>query len=387
MDRQLIAPTTMHIKKQIKLIFSLSALLIFTFSSFTNRIISTPSLSSTDSIDIKIGQMILIGINDIKSISENDSLLSDIQLGKVGGIILFEKNISPTDSKNKLILLISELQKKARIPLFATIDEEGGKVHRLKEKYGFVRMPSAAYLGRINNVDTTLFYNRRLAKELRELGINLNFAPVLDMAINPENKAIVKVERSFSASPEMVSKHALVCIQAHHEFGIKTILKHFPGHGSSTSDSHFGIVDVSRSWNFNELFPYYSILQSGTCDAIMTAHIINQNWDTTLLPATLSKKVIQEMLRGWMGYRGVIFSDDMQMNAISKNYGFETSIEKSINAGVDVLMFGNNVHLDEKPATAKEVHAIIKKLLKEGKIKKERIDEAYYRIMALKNKK
>src|SRR6185312_11483199 len=104
---------------------------------------------------------------------------------------------------------------------------------------------------------------------------NFNYAPSLDLAINPENTVIVKRERSFSADPEVVSRQALLCIQAHHENNVKTILKHFPGHGSSTGDSHVGIVDVSNSWDFKELFPYYTLLKSGNCDAIMTAHIIN----------------------------------------------------------------------------------------------------------------
>lgn len=344
------------------------------------------SYQNPDSLDIKIGQMIMVGIGDRTEVKESDSLLLEIKQNKIGGIILFEKNISKTNSKNNLKNLISTLKKNSSIPLLVSIDEEGGKVHRLKEKYGFVGMPSAAYLGKIDNQDSTLFYNRRLAKELNELGINFNYAPTLDLAVNPENTVIVKKERSFSTQPEIVSKHALLCIQAHHENDVKTILKHFPGHGSSTGDSHTGIVDVTNSWDFKELFPYYNVLKSENCDAIMTAHIINKNWDTSYLPATLSDKVINGMLRGLLGYRGVIFSDDMQMHAISKNYGFDKSIEMAINAGVDVIMFGNNVSPKDKPVTANEMHQKIKQLVLGGNISKAKIDEAYKRIMELKNK-
>jgi beta-N-acetylhexosaminidase len=347
--------------------------------SFTN----TPA---TDSLDLKIGQMIMMGINDRTELSDADTLLLELKGDKLGGVVLFEKNISKTDSRNNLRKLTAKLQTNSKIPLLITIDEEGGKVHRLKEKYGFVAMPSAAYLGKLNNTDSTLFYNRRLAAELADLGINFNYAPSIDLAINAENTVIVKRERSFSANHETVSKHAILCIRAHHEKGVKTILKHFPGHGSSTGDSHLGIVDVSDTWDFKELFPYYTVLQSGTCDAIMTAHIINRNWDTSYLPATLSSKVITGMLRGLLGYKGVIFSDDMQMFAISKNYGFDNALQLSINAGVDVIMFGNNVSPKDKPVTASEVHAAIKKLVLEGKISRERINESYIRIMKLKNK-
>lgn len=345
-----------------------------------------PAAAAADSLDIKIGQMIMVGIGTKSALAENDTLLSEISSGLTGGIILFEKNISKSDSKNALKKLIASMQAKAGITLFMAIDEEGGKVHRLKEKYGFIGMPSAAYLGKLDNVDSTLAYNRNLAKELTELGFNYNFAPVLDLATNPNNTIIAKKERSFSADPAVVTKHALCCIQAHHENKVKTILKHFPGHGSSTGDTHKGIVDVESTWQFSELIPYYSILQSGKCDAIMTAHLVNARWDSTQLPATLSRPVITGMLRGLLNYKGVIFSDDMQMHAISKNYGFEKAIGLAINAGVDVLIFGNNVDPGEKPVTATQVHAIIKKLVTEKIISEKRIDESYRRIIQLKNK-
>jgi beta-N-acetylhexosaminidase len=340
--------------------------------------------SNPDSLDIKIGQMIMIGINDRTQVAGNDPILDEIKTGKLGGIILFEKNISKTDSKNQLKTMIATLKSGSPIPLLVSIDEEGGKVHRLKEKYGFVGMPSATYLGKLDNADSTLFYNRQLAAELSELGINFNYAPSLDLAINPENNVIVKRERSFSADPEVVARQALLCIQAHHENGVKTILKHFPGHGSSTGDSHVGIVDVSNTWDFKELFPYYTVLKSGSCDAIMTAHIINRNWDTSYLPATLSARAVNGMLRGLLGFKGVVFSDDMQMHAISKNYGFERSVELAVNAGVDIIMFGNNVDPKDKPITATEVHNTLKKLVSQGRISKARIDEAYARIMKMK---
>ena len=328
----------------------------------------------------------MVGIGDRVSVDASDSLLTDISQNLLGGIILFEKNISQVDSRKLLKGMINTLKERSGIPLLVSIDEEGGKVHRLKPRYGFVGMPSAAYLGKLDNRDSTLYYNRALASELKSLGINFNYAPSVDLAVNPENTVIVKRERSFSDNTETVTKHALLCIKAHHEVGIKTILKHFPGHGSSTGDSHFGIVDVTNTWDFKELLPFYNVMKSGTCDAIMTTHIINRNWDTTYLPATLSARVVTGILRNLMGYNGVVFSDDMQMHAISKNYGFEKSIELAINAGVDILVYGNNVSKKDRPVTAREVHSEIKKLVRLGKISPDRINEAYRRIITLKNK-
>lgn len=338
------------------------------------------------SLDEKIGQMIMIGINDRKSIAETDSLLLEIKAGKIGGIILFEKNIAATNSAETLKKLIKDLQEDAPTRMFISIDEEGGKVHRLKEKYGFVPMPSAAYLGSLNNLDSTTYYTNNLAKELRELGINLNYAPCLDLATNPNNPIIAKVGRSYSADPMVVAQQATASIDAHHDQGIKTIVKHFPGHGSSMSDSHLGIVDVTNQWNIIELLPYKTLIQSGKIDAVMTAHIINEHLDASKLPGTLSKVVVTDILRNMLEFKGVVFSDDMQMYAISKNYGQENAIKLSILAGVDVLVFGNNVNASDR-MKASDIHAIIKKLVLSGEIPESRITEAYIRIMTLKNKK
>lgn len=328
----------------------------------------------------------MIGIDERTALSETDSLTADLQKGKIGGIVLYEKNIAKTNSKDSLKLLISNLQKHVQVPLFITIDEEGGKVHRLKEKYGFVGMPSASYLGKLDNPDSTLYYNRRLASLMAELGINLNYAPDIDIAINPENPVIVKNERSFSANASIVTKHALLCMQAHHENGVKTILKHFPGHGSSASDSHLGIADVTNTWKFIELYPYYDIIQSGQCDAIMTAHIINRHWDTSALPATLSQPVITGMLRNLLRFDGVIFSDDMQMHAISEHYGLQNAIKLAINAGVDVVMFANTIPSKTERVTATQIHAIIRGMVLKGDISEQRINDSYSRIRNLKNK-
>lgn len=343
-------------------------------------------INSEDSLNIKIGQMIMIGLNNRTSLTATDSLRTEIGSYKIGGIILFEKNINKVKPKENLKLLISDLQKASPIPLLMSIDEEGGKVHRLKEKYGFVKMPSQGYLGALANTDSTVFYNRQLAMQLYDLGINLNYAPCLDLALNPSNPIIAKVGRSYSADPEIASIHAMAAIRSQHEYEVKTIIKHFPGHGSSSSDSHLGIVDVTNQWNIIELLPYKNIIRSGEADAIMTAHIINCHLDSACLPGTLSKAVITGMLRNLLDFNGTVFSDDMQMYAISKNYGLENAIKLSINAGVDVLVFGNNVNEADR-IKAGTIHEIIKKMVLSGEIPQYRINESYERIKALKAKK
>ena len=338
-----------------------------------------------DSLDLKIGQMIMIGIDERTSLPSNDPLVAELKSGRVGGVVLFEKNLAKKNTADNLTRLIVALKSASSQPLWVSIDEEGGRVHRLKEKYGFFSVPSAARLGRLNKADTTLHHHRKLAALLSRLGINLNYAPSVDMAVNKANTVIVQSERSFGRSAVTVARHAALCIRAHHEHEVRTVLKHFPGHGSSTGDSHLGLVDVTATWQADELRPYDSLIGAGLCDAVMMAHIINKRWGSDT-PATLSKTVATGMLRQKLRFDGVVFSDDMQMDAISDHYGFENAIQYAINAGVDVLMFANTLPSAYKRVSATQVHRVIKTLVQSGKIPRRRIDESYTRIMELKRR-
>lgn len=336
---------------------------------------------STDSLDIKIGQMILIGMPSAKV---DSAVLREVRLGKVGSVILFEKNIPAKNSYTELKKMTWTYQEAAPIPLFIAIDQEGGKVNRLKEKYGFPRSISAAKLGKYG-IDSVRFYAEITAATLAGLGINVNFAPVVDLASNPTNPIIAGKERAFSADPDSVALFAREIIEQHRKLGIVTSLKHFPGHGSSKDDTHLGIADVTNTWNEKELIPYQALIDSGFIDAIMTAHIVNKNLDEKALPGTLSKKITNDLLRGKLHYNGVVFSDDMQMHAIAKHYPLEEAILLAINAGVDILTFSNNIAGSQERA-ADKVHQIIRKFVEEGKISEQRIDQSFDRIMLLKTK-
>jgi beta-N-acetylhexosaminidase len=339
------------------------------------------SFAQTDSLSIKIGQMILIGFADSKV---DQKVLDEVRNGKVGSLIIFEKNIPKTNSYLGLKKIIWTYQNAAPSPLFITIDQEGGLVNRLKEKYGFPKSISAAYAGRSKSLDTVRFYAEATAATLAGLGINVNFAPVVDVAVNPNNPVIAKAERSYSANEDTVALLAKAFMEAHRKVGVVTVLKHFPGHGSSKDDTHFGIADVTTTWRERELSPYAQLLRSGQVDAIMTAHIVNKNLDARGLPGTLSDSVITHLLRKRLGYSGVVFSDDMQMQAITKHYGLEEAIRLAILAGVDVMTFSNNI-LGSEQRTVDKVHSIIKKYVQDGTISQRRIDESYARIMQLKN--
>jgi len=334
------------------------------------------------SLDIKIGQMIMVGYSGT-NLPTNDPIINEIKSGHVGGVILFEKNIDESNSKVNLRQLIADLQTPASVPLFMAIDQEGGTVNRLKSKYGFPESVTAAYLGEIDNEDSTHFYGRLTATTLANLGFNVNFAPVLDLASNPDNPIIAKFGRAFSADAAIVAKHAGITIEEHNKQKIITVGKHFPGHGSSQADTHLGIADVTETWEKLELYPYEALIKANKLPGVMSAHIVNKNLEPKGLPGTLSRDILQGILREDLNFKGVVFSDDMQMHAITEHYGLEKAIELGINAGLDVIIFSNNIQNSED-RTVGRVHAIIKKMVEDGTIPLSRIDESYSRIMKLK---
>jgi beta-N-acetylhexosaminidase len=179
--------------------------------------------------------------------------------------------------------------------------------------------------------------------------------------------------------------YAKEVVKQHRKFGVVTALKHFPGHGSSKDDTHLGLADVTNTWSERELKPYRALLDSGYVDGVMTSHIVNKNLDRKALPGTLSKLILDSILRKKLGFNGVVFSDDMQMKAIANNYGLDQAIKLAINAGVDIMCFSNNI-LGVENRTVDKVHDIIKNYVTSGEIKKSRIDESFKRIMKLKKR-
>lgn len=338
-------------------------------------------------LDTMLGQMIMVGFRGLE-VKGDHPIVREIDGGRVGGVILFDydealkspvRNISSPDQVHKLV---ASLKVHGALPLIVAVDQEGGRVARLKRKQGFPPMPSARVLGAR---DDSLYTERVAdvtAKMLFDLGINLNLAPVVDLDRNPENPVIGRADRSFSSNAAVVVRQARSFIKAHRERGVRCVLKHFPGHGSSSGDTHNGAVDVTSLWSTEELAPYGALIESGDAEAVMTAHIFNARLDNSF-PATLSKQTITGILRERLGFNGVVISDDLQMRAIRDHYGLDEAVEKAIGAGVDILLFGNNSVYEDYIAS--RVHEIMKKLVGEGKITRQRITESYRRIMKLKD--
>jgi beta-N-acetylhexosaminidase len=351
---------------------------------------SLSSFSQTnDSLSYQAAQMLMIGFRGT-DLSQNEQIVSDISVLGIGGVILFEYDLPSKSrprnitSSQQLQKLCADLQQLSHNKLFIAIDQEGGKVNRLKTSYGFPATVSAQYLGKSDNSDSTRFYAESMTQTLSDCGINLNFTPCIDLNINKECPVIGKVERSFSDNPDKVVKHAGIFVEAHRAHGILTCLKHFPGHGSSKNDSHDGFTDITNTWKNMELQPYKAMISSGMCDAVMSSHIFNAHLDADY-PGTLSHKIITGILRDSLGWDGCIFSDDMNMGAITKNFGFKESIALAINAGVDVLVFSNNSSEGYDPQLAQKALNAILELVNEGVITEQRIEKSYRRIMRLKN--
>jgi beta-N-acetylhexosaminidase len=291
---------------------------------------------------------------------------------------LQERNIRSPEQVRELV---HSLRARAKTPLWVAIDQEGGRVNRLKPKYGFPETLSHAELGAADDPEKTHAHALEIAQTLAGLGINLNLAPVVDVDANPDNPIICGKGRSFSSDPETVAWHAAAFARAHRELGILTCAKHFPGHGSARGDTHLGLVDVTAFWTDAELVPFQRLIHAALCPMIMSAHVFNARLDAQH-PATLSRAVLTGILRERLGFQGVILSDDMEMEAIGARYGLEKAIELAIEAGVDVLCFGNNLKFDA--TIVARASDIMVHLVEQGTVPESRIDESLARIMALK---
>lgn len=346
------------------------------------------SQESDQELRDKIGQMLMVGFRGTEAPADSyiANVIKDL---KPGGIVLFDYDVStksfprnilnPEQTKN----LISNLQSQTAIPLLIAVDAEGGSVNRLKSENGFLDILSAKEMGK--NLETAKKESEKLANELKELGFNMNLAPVVDVDINANNPIIGKLDRSFSSDPNKVITSAEAFIKAHSDKNIITVAKHFPGHGSSTSDSHLAMVDVTDTYQEKELLPYIELQKKGLLDVVMTAHIINRNIDENY-PATLSSNFLQKILRQEIGFKGVIISDDLNMKAIIDNYGFEEAIIKAVNAGCDILLISNNGTSSYDEQLPYKARDIIYDAVKSNKISLETITQSYNRIYSLKNK-
>lgn len=366
-----------------RLLFSIS-ILLFLLSPLSAK----AEHFSDEELLFHIDQMLMVGFRGESVLpgSDIDRILKETS---IGGVILFDYD-TPTkryqrNIANSLQLqeLTRVLQQRARVPLLIAIDEEGGRVSRLKKRYGFQPIPSAAELGR-GSATKTKQQSYTLAAILKRMGINVNFAPVVDVALNPNNRAIVRFDRAFSSDPELVSTHAKAFLEGHLAQSVIPVLKHFPGHGSATPDSHQAIPDVTETFKPLELLPYRKLVTNSTVPAIMVGHLLNRSLDT-IFPASLSRNTIQSLLRRDLSFSGTVFSDDYDMASVRGRYELRTIVRNAVYAGVDVLVFSNN-GASYDPELMFKIREEIKQAVREGFISEEEIIEASRRVEILKRR-
>ncbi len=347
---------------------------------------ATESPSAGPGLREKIGQMLLVGFRGT-TVVEAAAVVADIRDRNLGGVILYDRDLPTGNAVRNIVspaqlkTLVAGLQADAATPLMVAVDEEGGLVARLDQRHGFPATTSAADLGARNDPVFTRQQGAALAKTLLAAGITVNLAPVVDLDVNPTNPIIGALDRSFGADPSVVTAQAEAFIAGHHDIGVLTTLKHFPGHGSSTGDTHLGVVDVTDTWKPVELEPFANVIRDGRADAVLTAHVFNRALDPDH-PATLSQKIITGMLREQLGWDGLVFSDDMQMGAIRQAYGYADAVRLAILAGVDVLTIAQQ-QVYEEGIVGRTIDLIAGQVA-DGSIPQSRIDRSYERIMAFK---
>jgi beta-N-acetylhexosaminidase len=320
----------------------------------------------------QVGQLLLVGLEG-ETIAPGEQLLCE-EYG-FGGFVLFERNCRAAE---QIAALCRNLWASAvAIPPFIAIDHEGGRVHRLPAP--FRHFPTAAVIGRTKSADLAHRAGYAAAEELALVGINLNFAPVLDIHANGENSIIG--DRAFAADPNVVITTAWSWAEGLRQGGIIACGKHFPGHGAADKDSHFDlpiIVKSAQELTTHELVPFAYACRNGI-EALMTAHVLYPALDPQR-PATLSEKIITGLLRHQMGYGGVVFSDDMHMRAISDRYGAGEAAYASLRAGVDMLLFCHDL------CRAAEVCEFLCAQSEKEAALRHRIDESYGRVTELKRR-
>ena len=339
-----------------------------------------PISLETMTLEEKVGQMLFPAFRTTPAgaplLVADEATLNVIRTWKPGGVVLFASNL---DTVPQTAALTSQLQEASRIPLFLGIDEEGGKVSRLSAAPGLgaVSMPPAEVIGKTGEPDFAREAAAATAAQLMTLGINLDFAPVADINTNPKNPVIGN--RAYGTKPKETAAMVTAALGGYLEGGIIPVIKHFPGHGDTETDSHLGLAVVPhdrKRLDSVELVPFLAAMKAGA-PVIMTAHVNTPGISDKNLPATLNPDILTGLLRKELGFKGVIVTDAMEMGAITKLYGADESIVMAVEAGADMLLV---------PVSLEGACKAILNAVRTGRIPEKRLDESVSRILALKAK-
>jgi beta-N-acetylhexosaminidase len=335
----------------------------------------------------EIGQMILVGFDGTSPDEDWPKLIrKQIADGEIGGVLYLPRNVESEPQVEALNR--SFLDAGAAVPPFIAVDQEGGRIERLRRRIGFPETPSAYDTGQLNRPAWAYKLYRSVACALRQLKFNTNFGPVVDLRVQPKNPIIAKLGRSYSDDPGIVSEFATAFVEAHRECGVATALKHFPGHGSSMVDSHRALPDISRSWSPVELAPFRTLIDRKLADMVMVGHLVLDRSDlgtTGQVPATLSSAIVTGLLRGRLGYDGVIISDDLDMRAISARLDRVDAALAMFRAGIDVVIV-SNLH-SQDPQVPEAIIDATAEAAEGDEDLRAHIGAAYGRILRLKKER
>jgi beta-N-acetylhexosaminidase len=347
---------------------------------------SRPGVVSADAaLRHKIASLLVVGFRG-EHLTSSDWIMRAIREQGLGGVILFDRDQITNARRNisspaQVTSLIRTLRAASPGRLIVSIDQEGGQISRLNPGDGFPATRSEAQIGALNSAAATQAWAQGIARTLKSIGVTLNFAPVCDMNVNPSNPAIGQLGRSFSANPNVVAADAGIEVKAHRAAGVRTSLKHFPGFGSATGNTDFGIVDVTNTWHSVELQPFQKLIAAGLADSVLVAHLLNRNLDPSR-PMSLSHAVVHDLLRGKLKFAGPVVSDDMQAVAITSKYGAAEAAILAMQAGVDLLVYANQQVYDPK-IVDKTVDTVFK-LVRAGRLSEAQIDQSVARVTTLR---
>ncbi|MBY0012083.1 beta-N-acetylhexosaminidase [Paenibacillus typhae] len=321
----------------------------------------------------KVGQMFMCGFMDT---SPNKDILTLIQDYHLGGIIYFRRNIGTAE---QVYACSAALQRAAAEPLLIAIDQEGGMVARIED--GVTLMPGNMALGATRNPEGVRQAAAIAGAELRHLGINMNFAPCVDVNNNPANPVIGV--RSYGESPLLVSEMGSAAAAGYQEAGVAATIKHFPGHGDTDTDSHLALPAISHGRErlaAIELLPFQQIIEAGV-DAVMTAHVVFKAYEDEAIPATLSENILTGLLRRELNFDGIIVTDCLEMNAISQTVGVGPGAVQAVKAGADLILVSHTYSWQ-----IEAIEAVIQAVIR-GEISEARIDASVQRLASLKAKR
>jgi beta-N-acetylhexosaminidase len=341
------------------------------------------SPATAQSLEQMAGQMIVMGFQgDGAGDVSVRAVAGMIERSEIGGVLYLRGNVASLRAVGEMNALFAAAAPDAALPPLIALDQEGGQVERLTRDVGFEELPSAERIAAGNSTAQAEAIYAGLAERLAALGFNVNFGPVVDVNTNPDNPIIARYGRAFSPDPDAVSRYAAAFIDAHHRAGLLTALKHFPGHGSSTGDSHEGFVDITDTWSESELEPFRALIAAGEADMVMTGHLVRRSSGDGELPASLSVAAIDGELRGRLGFEGVVVSDDMEMGAIKDHFSRAEAVLAAVRAGTDILL--SSAAADPEIGPAGEIRAILVAEAGRDPAFRVRIEESYARILALK---